>query len=93
MSINSNFKARQKRVERIRKKLSKIRVGLPDKVIFQYEHGLVECFPKSRKWVVTPLLGKKVIHMVLAPNRNDVTKYKAKLFLKLAIIGLLRDDG
>lgn len=81
-----------RRIKSIRKKLSKIKVGLPKKVEFHYSKGVVECFPKERKWVIS-LNGKiPVTHIISKEHRNDVTKYKARHFLKLAILGILRHD-
>lgn len=88
--LTDEFKVQLKVVKSIRKKLSKVRVGLPNKVEFHYSRGVVECYPKERKWIVK-LNGKlSIIHYMT--GRNDVTKYKAKRLLKLAIIGLLRKD-
>ena len=71
--------------------MSKVKVGLPIKVEFHYSKGVVECFPKDKKWVVNPNGELPVVHY--SRGRNDVTKHKARFFLKLAILGLLRDDS
>lgn len=80
-------------VRRTKRKMSKVRVGLPKRVLFEYSRGIVEVFPTDRKWVVSPKGMRPVIHIIPADSRNDVTKYKAKRMLKLAILKLLRDDS
>lgn len=78
-----------KRIKIIRKKLSKVRVGLPSTVVFSYNKGIVTCLPKERKWIIE-VDGKKITHYI-KEGRLDVTKYKARLLLKLAIIKELRE--
>lgn len=75
----------------IKKRLSKIRVGLPKKVEFHYSKGVVECYPKEKKWVVCPNGELPITHFMT--GRNDVTKYKARHLLKLALIKLIRNDA
>lgn len=84
-------KERMKSVKIMKRKLSKVSVGLPLKVVFKYKEGLVVCYPKTKKWIVTPKGKKSTIHFV--GGRGDVTKYKARHLLRLAIIKLLRDDS
>lgn len=74
----------------MRKRLSKVRVGLPLVVTFHYTKGIVTCYPKERKWIIETG-DRKVIHRI-KEGRLDVTKYKARRLLKLAIIKELRED-
>lgn len=89
--IATDFKNEMRRVKQIRKRLSKIKIGLPIKVEFHYSKGVVECYPKERKWIICPNGKESITHIIR--GRNDVTKYKARHFLKLAILGVLRNDG
>lgn len=85
-------KMSDRKIVAIKKKLSKVKVGLPKKVLFQYEQGIVICEPKLRKWVIKPYGKNEVVHIIQADRRVDVTKHKAKHLLKMAIINLLRND-
>jgi len=87
----SDFKKQLIRIKDIRKRLSKIRIGLPEKVEFHYSTGVVECYPKEKKWIVCPNGKLPITHIMT--GRNDVTKYKARHLLKLALINILRDDS
>jgi len=91
--ITSQLKNNLKRIKAIRKKLSKIKIGLPTKVEFHFNKGLVQCYPKERKWIVQPNGKPITTHLISPADRNDVTKFKAKYFLKLAWIGILRNDA
>lgn len=91
--IPADVKKELARYKRIKKKLSKIRVGLPKEVVFVYNAGKVTCYPKQRKWIVVPNGKKPVLHLIHKDSRIDVTKYKARRYLKLAIAGYLRDDS
>lgn len=86
-------KSEERRYKLIRRKLRKLKIGLPEKVTFKYKQGIVECYPKERKWIVTPKGKKSIIHIRARDIRNDVTKYKAKHLLKMGIINALRDDS
>lgn len=88
--IQEDYKARVKRHKAIKKKLSKIRIGLPKRVEFVFTEGIVISYPKQRKWIIK-ISGKKnpITHYTKDGNRNDVTKYKAKHLLKLAILKLI----
>ena len=90
---SQDFKKTLRRIRAIRKRLSKIRVGLPKKVVFEYSKGIVTCYPKEKRWVIEVKEKKPITHIISNEYRNDVTKFKARHFLKLAIIGLLRNDG
>lgn len=79
-----------KKSDAIRKKLSKYKVGLPKKVVFTYDKGIVTCYPKEKKWVVILVNKKKATHYV--SGRNDVTKYKARKYLKLFLSGIWKPD-
>lgn len=70
--------------------MAKVKVGLPDTVVFNYDKGVVTCFPKQNKWVVVLTNQKTFTHY--QSGRNDVTKYKAKRFLKLSISGIWESD-
>lgn len=50
--MDSGYKKELARVGRLNRKLSKVKVGLPNKVVFHYSKGKVTCFPKEKKWVV-----------------------------------------
>lgn len=89
--MNNELQLTLKRIKAIRKKLSKVRVGLPNKVEFHFYKGVVECYPREKKWIVCPNGELPITHIVT--GRNDVTKYKARYFLKLALIRMLRDDS
>lgn len=81
-------------IRAFKKRLSKIRVGLPSRVDFHYNRGIVYCHPKERMWIVkldnSP---DPIVHFIAKGERIDVTKYKSRLFLKLALMGELRDDS
>lgn len=83
----------QRQLNLIKKKLSKVKIGLPSKVTFQFEKGTVICWPKSRKWVIKPINKPAITFIVQKGNRNDVTKYKAGHLLRFALCELLRDDS
>lgn len=89
--ITASFKKQLKLVRDIRKRMSKVKIGLPIKVEFHYSKGVVECYPKEKKWVVCLNGEVPIIHYMI--GRNDVTKFKARHLLKLAVIKMLRNDG
>ena len=88
--MGADFKKRLHRVRAIQKKLSKVRVGLPIRVEFIFKQGIVTCFPREKKWVIKLNDGRSMSHT--RTGRNDVTKFKARLLLKLALAGLLTKD-
>lgn len=92
MDTIKDYKRMISRTKAIRKRMSKVKVGLPKTVTFVYSKGIVECYPKDRKWIVKVNGKKPVNHFISPEHRLDVTKYKARHLLKLAIIGLLRTD-
>ncbi len=92
MAIPQEVKKEQRKIKAIKKRISKVRIGLPKKVVFEYNKGVVTCYPNKKEWVVEPNGKKKIIHVVGEGDRNDVTKFKARFYLKLAIVGVLRDD-
>jgi len=88
----NDIKTEMRRIKAIKKRLAKIKVGLPKKVVFEYSKGIVTCYPKKKEWIIEANGKKKIIHVIRQEYRNDVTKHKARHFLKLAILGILRDD-
>lgn len=92
MGIDKEYLARIRWVKRIKKKLSKVRLGLPKKVVFYFDKGTCTCFPKQRKWIIKPNGKKPKTYIVEPGNRLDVTKFKARNLLKITICNLLKES-
>ncbi len=89
VKILESHKKHLREIKRIKKRLSKIRVGLPTKVIFEFKLGIITCMPKEKKWMID--LDDRLISFNKR-GRNNITAHSARLLLKLALADLIKSE-